>query len=41
MENKKYIEPEIEITDFIAQDIITTSVHDKEDEGIVLPDEEW
>ena len=42
MKNKKYIEPEIEITTFNAQDIIATSDHgNKEDEGIILPDEEW
>ena len=35
METKQYIEPEIEITMFDVEDVITTS------NGIVLPEDKW
>ena len=40
MKNKKYIEPEMELTMFDSQDIITTS-GGTELPGIELPDDEW
>jgi hypothetical protein len=40
METKQYIEPEIEITMFDVEDVITTS-DGLGGGGIVLPDDEW
>lgn len=42
MENKKYIEPEMEVIIFDSEDIITTSGgRPVGGGGIVLPDDEW
>lgn len=38
MENKKYVEPEMEVTMFDTNDVITTS-NDKP--AIDLPDDNW
>ena len=35
MEEKSYVEPEMEVTMFDSNDVITTSG------GIVLPDDDW
>lgn len=43
MENKKYIEPEMEVIMFDFEDVITTSGGHPVGGGggIVLPDDEW
>ena len=43
MENKNYIEPEMEVTMFDSEDVITTSGGSPVGGGggIVLPDDEW
>ena len=41
MEIKKYIDPEMEVTMFEQEDVITTSGGGPFTPGIQLPDDEW
>lgn len=44
MEHKKYIDPEMDVTMFEQEDVITTSGGNSNvdaDNGIILPDDNW